>query len=75
MMISKLNTLIKEVTACFEAYEPHRAVRLLETFVDRNLSNWYVRLSRRRFWKGEISDDKFGAYATLHHCLLAQKNI
>ncbi len=68
-IISKLNTLIKEVTECYETYEPHRAVRLMETFVDRNLSNWYVRLSRRRFWRGEISDDKFGAYQTLHHCL------
>lgn len=69
-IISKLNTLIREVTECYETYEPHRAVRLLETFVDRNLSNWYVRLSRRRFWKGDVSDDKYGAYQTLHHCLL-----
>lgn len=68
-IISKLNTLIREVTECYETYEPHRAVRLMETFVDRNLSNWYVRLSRRRFWKGDVSDDKYGAYDTLHHCL------
>jgi isoleucyl-tRNA synthetase len=68
-IISKLNTLIKEVTECYETYEPHRAVRMLETFVDRHLSNWYVRLSRRRFWKGDLSDDKYGAFETLHHCL------
>ncbi len=68
-IISKLNTLIKEVTESYEIYEPHRAVRLMETFVDRNLSNWYVRLSRRRFWKDDLTSDKNGAYETLYFCL------
>ncbi len=68
-IISKLNLLIREVTECYESYEPHRAVRLMETFVDKNLSNWYVRLSRRRFWKDDLTADKNGAYETLHTCL------
>ncbi|MFL5753537.1 MAG: isoleucine--tRNA ligase [Bacteroidia bacterium] len=69
-IISKLQTLIGEVTACFENYEPHRAARAIEEFVDEHLSNWYVRLSRRRFWKGEMSRDKKAAYETLHECLM-----
>jgi isoleucyl-tRNA synthetase len=69
-VISKLQSLIEDVTAYFEDFEPHRAARAIEEFVDEHLSNWYVRLSRRRFWKGEMSADKKAAYETLHECLL-----
>lgn len=69
-IISELQTLIENVTIFYEAFEPHRAARLIEEFVDEHLSNWYVRLSRRRFWRGEMSDDKKAAYETLHECLL-----
>ncbi|HWB64783.1 MAG TPA: class I tRNA ligase family protein, partial [Chitinophagales bacterium] len=68
-IISKLQSLIKEVTALYEDYEPTRAARAIERFVDEHLSNWYVRLSRRRFWKGEMSADKSAAYETLYECL------
>ncbi|MFN5829252.1 MAG: isoleucine--tRNA ligase [Bacteroidota bacterium] len=68
-IISELNTLIKNVDAAYADYEPHRAGRLIETFVDEHLSNWYVRLCRRRFWKGEYTTDKIAAYQTLYHCL------
>ncbi len=68
-ILSKLNTLIKQTTAFFEDYEPTKAARAVEKFVDEDLSNWYVRLNRRRFWKGEMSDDKQAAYDTLYHCL------
>lgn len=68
-VLSKLNSLVKEVTAHYENFEPHRAARSIEEFVDEHLSNWYVRLSRRRFWKGEMSNDKKAAYETLHECL------
>lgn len=69
-IISRLHGLIEEVTECYEQFEPHRAARAIEDFVDEHLSNWYVRLSRRRFWKGEMSRDKKAAYETLHECLL-----
>lgn len=69
-IISALNTLIKNVTAAFEAYEPTHAGRMIETFVTDNLSNWYVRLNRRRFWAGEMTTDKLSAYQTLYQCLL-----
>ncbi len=69
-IISRLHTLVGEVTAFYENFEPHRAARAIEDFVDEHLSNWYVRLSRRRFWKGEMSRDKKAAYETLHECLL-----
>lgn len=69
-ILSKLNSLIKEVTEHYESFEPHRAARSIEEFVDEHLSNWYVRLSRRRFWKGDMSADKQAAYETLHECLL-----
>ena len=69
-IISELQTLIENVTACYEGFEPHRAARAIETFVDEHLSNWYVRLSRRRFWKGDMSSDKKAAYETLHECLM-----
>jgi len=68
-IISKLQSLVKEVTAQFEDYEPTKAARAIEKFVDEDLSNWYVRLNRRRFWKGEMSEDKKAAYETLYECL------
>ncbi|MCW3077574.1 MAG: isoleucine-tRNA ligase, partial [Bacteroidetes bacterium] len=69
-ILSKLNSLIKNVTEHFENFEPHRAARAIEEFVDEHLSNWYIRLSRRRFWKGEMSTDKKAAYETLHECIM-----
>ncbi len=68
-IISLLNTLIKEVTAEYENYEPTRAARLIQDFVNENLSNWYVRLNRKRFWGGEQDNDKIAAYQTLYTCL------
>jgi isoleucyl-tRNA synthetase len=68
-ILSSLQTLIKKVTAAFEEYEPTQAGRLIEDFVDEHLSNWYVRLCRRRFWKGEYEGDKIAAYQTLYECL------
>jgi len=68
-IISELNTLIKKVDQAYNDYEPHRAGRLIESFVDEHLSNWYVRLCRRRFWKGDYSEDKIAAYQTLYRCL------
>ena len=68
-IISELNTLIKNVTEAFEEYEPTRAGRMISTFVIDNLSNWYVRLCRKRFWAGEMDDDKLSAYQTLYRCL------
>ena len=68
-ILSSLNTLIKKVTENFDEYEPTAAGRLMEDFVDSLLSNWYVRLCRRRFWKGEYEQDKICAYQTLYECL------
>ncbi len=68
-IISSLNSLIKEVTTNMDAYEPTQAGRAIEEFVDSHLSNWYVRLCRRRFWKGEYEHDKVCAYQTLYECL------
>ena len=68
-ILSKLNTLIKTVEEAMDDYDPTPAARAIETFVCDDLSNWYVRLSRRRFWKGEMNDDKQSAYDTLYHCL------
>ncbi len=68
-ILSSLQTLIKKVTAAFDEYEPTQAGRLIEDFVDEHLSNWYVRLCRRRFWKGEYEQDKIAAYQTLYECL------
>ena len=68
-IISQLNSLIREVTQAYEAYEPTRAGRAISHFVTENLSNWYVRLCRRRFWKGNYSTDKISAYQTLYQCL------
>jgi len=68
-IISELNSLIKIVDSSLDDYEPTRAGRAIAQFVDSKLSNWYIRLSRRRFWKGEMSNDKISAYQTLYHCL------
>ena len=68
-ILSELNTLVKTVDEAFADYEPTRAGRAIQEFVDANLSNWYVRLCRRRFWKGEMTDDKVSAYQTLYTCL------
>jgi isoleucyl-tRNA synthetase len=68
-ILSSLNSLIKEVTAYMEDYEPTQAGRAMERFLDEQLSNWYVRLCRRRFWKGEYEHDKICAYQTLYECL------
>ncbi len=70
-IISKLNTLIKEVDGYYADYEPTKAGRAVQDFVDEHLSNWYVRLCRRRFWKGEMNEDKQAAYETLFECLIA----
>ena len=68
-ILSKLNSLILEVETALNDYDPTRAGRAIEDFVGEQLSNWYVRLSRRRFWKGELNDDKKAAYETLYRCL------
>ncbi len=68
-ILSSLNTLIKNTTRSMDDYEPTMAGRLIEEFVDEHLSNWYVRLCRRRFWKGEYEQDKISAYQTLYECL------
>ena len=70
-ILSSLHTLIKDVQAAMEEYEPTQAGRLIEDFLDEQLSNWYVRLCRRRFWKGEYATDKISAYQTLYECLEA----
>ena len=69
-MLSELNSLIIRVEAAYETYEPTKAARAISDFVQENLSNWYVRLCRRRFWKGEYGPDKIAAYQTLYECLL-----
>jgi isoleucyl-tRNA synthetase len=68
-VLSSLNTLIKKVNEAMDDYEPTIAGRLIEEFLDEHLSNWYVRLCRRRFWKGEYETDKISAYQTLYECL------
>ncbi|MBI5856412.1 MAG: isoleucine--tRNA ligase [Sphingobacteriales bacterium] len=68
-ILSSLNTLVKRVNEFMDDYEPTQAGRLIEDFVDEHLSNWYVRLCRRRFWKGEYEQDKICAYQTLYECL------
>ena len=69
-VLSELHSLIIRVEAAYEAYEPTKAARAISDFVQENLSNWYVRLCRRRFWKGEYGPDKIAAYQTLYECLL-----
>ncbi|MFZ4520506.1 MAG: isoleucine--tRNA ligase [Bacteroidales bacterium] len=68
-ILSELNSLIKVVDECYADYEPTKAGRAISDFVDAHLSNWYVRLCRRRFWKGDYSADKISAYQTLYRCL------
>jgi len=68
-IISSLHTLVQTVTASMDDFEPTNAGRAIETFVDEHLSNWYVRLCRRRFWKGTYSQDKIAAYQTLYECI------
>lgn len=68
-ILSELNLLIKEVKEFYEDYEPTKVARAINTFVNDNLSNWYVRLCRRRFWKGDYTEDKISAYQTLYTCL------
>lgn len=69
-ILSELNTLIKDVDGFYADYEPTRAARAISDFVQENLSNWYVRLCRRRFWKGEYAQDKIAAYQTLYTCMV-----
>ncbi len=68
-ILSSLNTVVKKVNEYMDDYEPTQAGRVVEDFVDEHLSNWYVRLCRRRFWKGEYEQDKICAYQTLYECL------
>ena len=68
-ILSRLNSLVKEVTESYEAYEPTKAGRAISDFVQDDLSNWYVRLNRKRFWGGEMNGDKQAAYETLYTCL------
>jgi len=68
-ILSELNSMIKVVDAAYADYEPTKACRAISDFVSEHLSNWYVRLSRRRFWKGEYTKDKIAAYQTLYTCL------
>ncbi|RRJ90343.1 isoleucine--tRNA ligase [Paenimyroides tangerinum] len=69
-ILSELNSLIKNVDDAYADYEPTRAARMISDFVQENLSNWYVRLCRRRFWKGDYAQDKIAAYQTLYTCLI-----
>ena len=68
-ILSELNTLVKTVDACYEDYEPTKAGRLIQDFVIDDVSNWFVRLSRKRFWGNAMSADKVSAYQTLYTCL------
>lgn len=68
-ILSLLNSLVKDVDGFYADYEPTKATRAIQEFVDQNLSNWYVRLSRRVFWKGDYTEDKIAAYQTLYTCL------
>jgi isoleucyl-tRNA synthetase len=68
-ILSRLNSLVKDVDAAFADYEPTRAARAMQDFVSDQLSNWYVRLGRKRFWRGEMTENKLAAYQTLHECL------
>ena len=68
-IVSLLNTLVADVTAALENYDPTPAARMIQEFVNENLSNWYVRLNRKRFWGGAMTEDKLAAYQTLYTCL------
>jgi isoleucyl-tRNA synthetase len=69
-IVSKLNSLVREVRGYYSDYEPTKACRAIDTFVNDHLSNWYVRQSRRRFWRGDMTTDKQAAYETLYQCLV-----
>ena len=69
-ILSELHSLIQQVDAAYAAYEPTKATRAISEYVQENLSNWYVRLCRRRFWKGDYQQDKIAAYQTLYTCLV-----
>ncbi len=69
-ILSRLHSLVQSVSEAYDTYEPTQAARAIEKFVDEDFSNWYVRLNRRRFWKGEMSDDKKAAYETMFQCLM-----
>jgi isoleucyl-tRNA synthetase len=69
-ILSKLYSLVADYREAMDDYEPTKAARFIETFVDEHLSNWYVRLARRRFWRGELNDDKNAAYQTLFECMM-----
>ena len=68
-ILSQLNSLIREVDDCYNTYEPTKAGRAISDFVSENLSNWYVRLNRKRYWGGDYSEDKIAAYQTLYTCI------
>ena len=74
-ILSKLQSLILEVSKAYDEYEPTKAARAVQDFVNDHLSNWYVRLNRKRFWKGEMSDDKKAAYETLYECLMVTSQL
>lgn len=74
-IISKLQRLIADVDSAYSDYEPTRAARAIQEFVNDSLSNWYVRLNRKRFWKGEVGDDKKAAYETLYECILVSAQL
>lgn len=69
-ILSELQILVRDVTAAYDDYEPTKAARAIQDFVSDQLSNWYVRLSRKRFWKSEMNEDKQAAYETLYQCLM-----
>ena len=69
-ILSELQLLIEKVSSCYENYEPTQAARAIQDFVNDQLSNWYIRLSRKRFWMSDLNDDKRAAYETLHECLM-----
>jgi isoleucyl-tRNA synthetase len=74
-ILSKLQTLTAEVTKAYEEYEPTKAARAIQDFVNDHLSNWYVRLNRKRFWKGEMTEDKQAAYETLYECIMVSAQL
>ncbi|MEP1034358.1 isoleucine--tRNA ligase [Ekhidna sp.] len=74
-ILSELQILIKDVTSFYEDYEPTKAARAIQDFVNDQLSNWYVRLSRKRFWRSELNDDKKAAYETLYECLMVSAQL
>ncbi|WP_436514768.1 isoleucine--tRNA ligase [Ekhidna sp. To15] len=74
-ILSELQILIRNVTSYYEDYEPTKAARAIQDFVNDQLSNWYVRLSRKRFWRSELNDDKKAAYETLYECLMVSAQL